>query len=649
MLNIQKINNFVLYISICWCFSIVISTQNTYSLLYNELIKQNNISHNILITSLIGCTLNGMLFIFCLPASYLINKFNQKRIGVIGGFISTINIFLTAYINNIYLFILTYGIILGIGQSFLLISTYSIIEYNFNKNNNLINEIITSSSSIMTIILSILFNYIINYNTIDYNHSQYYSNNQYNNFYYIKQNNISYSLYILSFFYLLTTICCLSFNKNKKLKKHAILSNNIKINNIEMNNIEINNIEINNMSYIDECFDYIKLSQNKNDIENNKIKIVKKNNFISIMKYNISYSKKIKYIFSEKYYLYFTISSCFFIFGNIIPIISINHHYHLLYNILNTEIINIIFSLSACIFTLIIYLFNFKKYLNDKNILIFKICFFLFGIIEIILALISYLCLNKINNTVLFTNTILNKTNFNDIKQDIINNDESIEKFYILTNIKKYNFINNIFNHYYNINSNIIDYNINNNIIDYNNLEYNINNNLSLNEQKLIINEIYKLNNIILNNSILNNSLNKTILNKTILNDSKSFIILTLILENDIFYNISKIIILIIVALLGILDSIYITYLIPIMNEIVILIKQKKFSLNKKYNNISSNILYNDIVGYYHILISIPFIIGPIISSILFEKFNNYIYSYLLGGIFSIIGYIILELYSHIK
>ena len=71
----------------------------------------------------------------------------------------------------------------------------------------------------------------------------------------------------------------------------------------------------------------------------------------------------------------------------------------------------------------------------------------------------------------------------------------------------------------------------------------------------------------------------------------------------------------ILIGVLGICDGIYLSCLIPIVLEIANCPK-----------------LTNQLSGYYHSFIAIPVVIGPALSGMFYEKFQDYTYAFYLGG-----------------
>jgi hypothetical protein len=63
----------------------------------------------------------------------LVDFFDARKIGFIGGVLSTIGLISSAFVNDLKLYFLTYGVIFGIGQSLFLASILSILPHYFNK------------------------------------------------------------------------------------------------------------------------------------------------------------------------------------------------------------------------------------------------------------------------------------------------------------------------------------------------------------------------------------------------------------------------------------------------------------------------------------------------------------------------------------
>lgn len=84
--------------------------------------------------------------VFCIIGSILVDFFNPRVIGVIGGFISALSMLLSAQAQEIQIYIFTYGILLAIGQALLLASTLAILPHYFNKKLSLANGTLNKNS-----------------------------------------------------------------------------------------------------------------------------------------------------------------------------------------------------------------------------------------------------------------------------------------------------------------------------------------------------------------------------------------------------------------------------------------------------------------------------------------------------------------------
>lgn len=109
--------------------------------------------HFNLSTAWIGSTSNGIQYVFCSISSVLVDFFNAQKIGVTGGILSAIGLITSAFVKDMRLYFLTYGFMLGIGQSLLLSSFLSILPHYFKKRLGLANGIMTFFSALITISL----------------------------------------------------------------------------------------------------------------------------------------------------------------------------------------------------------------------------------------------------------------------------------------------------------------------------------------------------------------------------------------------------------------------------------------------------------------------------------------------------------------
>jgi hypothetical protein len=81
----------------------------------------------------IGSVSIGLQFFLCILGSILISFFSSRVVGVLGGSIGTISLILCAFVIELKIYFLTYGVLFALGQALKLASTLSILPHYFNK------------------------------------------------------------------------------------------------------------------------------------------------------------------------------------------------------------------------------------------------------------------------------------------------------------------------------------------------------------------------------------------------------------------------------------------------------------------------------------------------------------------------------------
>ncbi|RNA38147.1 monocarboxylate transporter 10 [Brachionus plicatilis] len=139
-----------------FCLGILIGMINNYSLLLNEMERVYNQTENhVVYTAWIGSLSTGVQYIFCSFGSIASDFFGPRKPGIFGGLISGISLTLCIFVEELRFYFLTYGILYGIGQAFLLTSTLAILPHYFNKRISLANGIMNSIGAIVVVILPI--------------------------------------------------------------------------------------------------------------------------------------------------------------------------------------------------------------------------------------------------------------------------------------------------------------------------------------------------------------------------------------------------------------------------------------------------------------------------------------------------------------
>jgi MFS family permease len=85
----------------------------------------------------------------------LTDFFGARKVGLAGGFLSSVSLFASAFITDIKFYFLTYGLGFGLGQALLLSATLSILPHYFNKRLSLANGLMTFIGTIVIVILPV--------------------------------------------------------------------------------------------------------------------------------------------------------------------------------------------------------------------------------------------------------------------------------------------------------------------------------------------------------------------------------------------------------------------------------------------------------------------------------------------------------------
>ena len=103
----------------------------------------------------IGSGATGAQYFFCSFGSILTDLFGAREIGALGGFVSSLGLLLSAHVTDIKFYFLTYSLLFGIGQAFMLTATLAILPQYFNKRLSLANGIMNLVTAIVVVLLPI--------------------------------------------------------------------------------------------------------------------------------------------------------------------------------------------------------------------------------------------------------------------------------------------------------------------------------------------------------------------------------------------------------------------------------------------------------------------------------------------------------------
>ncbi|XP_046550192.1 monocarboxylate transporter 10-like [Haliotis rubra] len=106
-------------------------------------------------TSWVGSVCTGTTFLMCMFASIVSDRLGIRKTAMFGGFLGFLGLLASAFVNQLQLLYLTYGILLGIGSSCSYAPSLVILGHYFRKHMGLVNGLVTFGSSVFTIGLSL--------------------------------------------------------------------------------------------------------------------------------------------------------------------------------------------------------------------------------------------------------------------------------------------------------------------------------------------------------------------------------------------------------------------------------------------------------------------------------------------------------------
>ncbi|XP_075974993.1 monocarboxylate transporter 10-like protein kar [Anticarsia gemmatalis] len=138
---------------------------NSYSVIYTVLEKDliaNGVPNAESRAALVGGLTMGTTF-FISPVSGIVSGIlGLRTTAMLGGIIATTGMLLSSFVsNNVDALYFTYGIMYGLGASFAYIPSLAILGHYFKKHLGIVNGIVTIGSSVFTVIMPPLMQYMI--------------------------------------------------------------------------------------------------------------------------------------------------------------------------------------------------------------------------------------------------------------------------------------------------------------------------------------------------------------------------------------------------------------------------------------------------------------------------------------------------------
>jgi len=104
--------------------------------------------------AMVGSILAGAIMLVGPISSTLVNKFGPRKTCIAGAIISAMAIFLSTYSTNVYLLMISYGVLGGLGLGLMYVPAVTAVGYWFEKKRSLVTGISTCGSGFGTIVFA---------------------------------------------------------------------------------------------------------------------------------------------------------------------------------------------------------------------------------------------------------------------------------------------------------------------------------------------------------------------------------------------------------------------------------------------------------------------------------------------------------------
>ena len=124
-------------------------------------------------SALIGSLTIGTTFFLSFLVGILSDKIGLRLTSIIGSILATTGMGLSAaFYNHISVLYLTYGLMFGTGASLVYTPSLTILGHYFKKRLGLVNGIVTAGSSVFTIGLSFVNQYILDHHGVSFTNNK---------------------------------------------------------------------------------------------------------------------------------------------------------------------------------------------------------------------------------------------------------------------------------------------------------------------------------------------------------------------------------------------------------------------------------------------------------------------------------------------
>ena len=104
----------------------------------------------------VGSVCTGLTFLMCMVASIVSDRVGIRKVAFIGGALAFVGILSSSFIEQLMLYYVTYGVLLGVGFAFSYAPSLVILGHYFKKRIGLVNGLVTFGSAVFTITYSLV-------------------------------------------------------------------------------------------------------------------------------------------------------------------------------------------------------------------------------------------------------------------------------------------------------------------------------------------------------------------------------------------------------------------------------------------------------------------------------------------------------------
>ncbi|KAJ0183333.1 hypothetical protein K1T71_001309 [Dendrolimus kikuchii] len=144
---------------------LVFGVINSYSVIYTVLeakLRAQGVLNSESSASLVGSLTFGTTFILSPVSGVLTGILGLRMTAVLGGSIAVVGLFISSFnVHNVYVLYFTYGIMYGVGASLAYTPSLAILGHYFKTNLGKVNGLVTVGSSVFTVFMPALMEYII--------------------------------------------------------------------------------------------------------------------------------------------------------------------------------------------------------------------------------------------------------------------------------------------------------------------------------------------------------------------------------------------------------------------------------------------------------------------------------------------------------